>query len=371
MKWTPSPNDGGGGSKRKIVRWLPVAILVAGVALVVGEWVRSADDAGRDAPARQKGSPTTSTVPRALGKFKTVDEGLDLGDANRDSYEVAFDRIRQLNESALTMWLQRVSRMPELSKDQFRDLDRPSVKNIMRTPKRYAGQAIVVDVYAVRVWKWMPPDDFTATRWWNIHAGPLWQVDCLNADAQYPGEEPIFVICTFDPTPILGKHKRIGDEGELLYPLQAQSGYQPKYRLAGVFYKLFETRDKDGRTRQFPVLLVWQMNRAGGRDKVTGPGGMLGTRHTLIIASVLVLAFAFIYLKKKASRAKRGGRSGPEYRPLRGEDLPGQPAAGPALPPDDEDEEDDQVDPQLKAASEQYRKEKELDDATDDNGPTR
>ena len=368
MKWTPSPNDGGGGSKRKMVRWLPVAILVAGVALVVGEWVRSADNPGRDAVGRQKGSPTTSTAPRALGKFKTVDEGLDLGDANRDSYEVAFDRIRQLDESALTMWLQRISRMPDLSKEQF-GLDRPSIENIMRNPKDYKGRAIAVDTYALRVWKWMPNEDFNATRWWNIHAGPLWQVDCLHADAQYPGEAPIFVICTFDPTPILGKPDRIGNEGELLYPLQ--SGYQPKYRLAGVFYKLYETRDKDGRTRQFPVLLVWQMNRAGGRDNVTGPGGMPGTRHALIIVSVLVLAFAFIYLKKKASRTKRGDRPGPEYRPLRGEDLPVQPAAGPSLPPDDEDDEDDQVDPQLKAASEQYRKEKGLDDATDDNGPTR
>ena len=345
MKRTPSPNDGG-GSKRKMVRWLPVAILAAGAVLVVG-----------------------STAPGASGKFKTVEEGLDLGDANRDSYEVAFDRIRQLNESALTMWLQRVSRMPELSREQFRDLlDRPSIKNIMRNPKDYKGKAITVDAYAVRVRKWMPNDNFTATKWWNIHAGPLWQVDCLNANAQYPGEEPIFAICTFDPTPILGKPKRTGDKGELLYPLQVQSGYQPKYRLAGVFYKLFETSDEDGRTRQFPVLLVWQMSPAGGPGNVTGPDGMLGSgRHTLIIAAVLVLAFAFIYLKKKAGRAKQSGRPGPQYHSLRDEDLQVQPAAGPSQPPD---EEDDQVDPQLKAASEQYRKEKGLDDAADDNGPT-
>ena len=98
---------------------------------------------------------------------------------------------------------------------------------------------------------------------------------------------------------------------------------------------------------------------------------MPSIKHTLIIAIVLVLAFAFFHLKKKAGRAKKGDRPGPEYRPLRGDDLPGQPAAGPSPPPDDEDDEDDEVDPLLKAASEQYRKEKGLDDATDDNGPTR
>ena len=354
-----------------MIRWLLLAILVAGIALAVGEWVRLRGRSSRTA---------VSTAPaRRSRAFDTVEEGLELDDANRGSYEVAFERGRQLDESALTMWLQRVARLPRLSREQFNDLDRPSVKNIMRRPRRYAGQAISLKVYPVRAWRWTANEDFTATRWWTVHDGPVWRIGCLNADAADPAQEPIFVLFTSDPRTVLGPPKRVGERDELLYPQRRA------YRLAGVFYKLYQVRDRDGTMRRYPVLLVWQMDRVGGPGGIgDGEGGFLGRlRYAIII--MLLLGFGFIFLKHRARRAAGGdlagsrrdgrqaGRPGARYRPLRVEGPETQPAGeGPAgTPAAQGDEDEPEIDPKLKAALEQYRREKGLDDAADNNRPTR
>ena len=364
MKWTPSTRDANTG-KRRMIRWVLGAILVAGVALAIGEWVRP-----QIAPPP---SPTTAPSGQAA-PFATVREGLALSKVEQGHYDVAFTRERQLDESAMTMWMQRVRRLPQLSRAQQKEMEQPSVQSLRTEPERYKGRAVRLTVHPLQVWRWEPHKNFVATQWWGVGDGSIWRINAIDASAAKPETRPLILLCAFDPATVLGKPKKIGDRGEGLYPIAKP------HEIVGVFYKRHQVNDRTGKLGEFPVVMVWQMRREGLGIEITPWGN---PKHTVILGMILVLVFGYIFLRSKL-RPKRGQVPShlgtPRYQPLR-EPAPraeGEKKQVPAPSPGDAPPgggppgggpEDDGGDSQLKAAAEQFRKGQETDDdGTDRNG---
>jgi len=344
-------------------RWLLGGILSAAVLAATVEGPRGTVLLGADASGVTQGEvPVTGPAPPTpAAPFGTIEEGLALSEVEKGHYEVALERRRQLDESALTMWLARVRRFPKLSADQVSDLDLPSVKNLLTSPPRYAGQALRLNVYPQRITKWQPGKGFTPTKWWTVHDGPIWQIGATNADARDPDAEPIFLICPFDPAAALGKPSQVGPQGELLY-------FHPrKCSIAGVFYKVYQDHDDKKELRSYPVILVWQIGPADG-----GGGGLWATgtwKYLLPFPALLILLIGFAFLRSKVRRNRMPPPARARYQPLR--DL-AQEEASEEESRAGTDESAEQIDPELKAAAEQFRKEKGIQsDAPKHHGGTR
>jgi hypothetical protein len=306
-------------------------------------------------------SASAPAAVRSLPKFRTVEEGLALSAAQQAQYDVAFGRRHQITEeSAFTMWLRRVARMPALGEEAFGALDRPSVRNLVRRPERYKGQAMRLRFQVVRVARLMPARGegltFTATRQWTVRDGPVWQVDGYYADAAGDRRrEPVRLISVVDPAGCFGRPPETGERGEGIYPWPTG----PVCEAAGVFYKLVASPEP-GKVPDFPVVMVWQLRRGDGAGLTTA----VGTRLAGLVAAVVAMVAAFLYLRRRVRRARRPATPA-AYAPRR--DLTDQPPPDRAPGAQDADE----VDPALKTAAEQYRKEKGLDDEQDHPGRPR
>ncbi len=375
MKWLPdssAPDEPG----RKLGRMALLLVLLAALGLMAIQYALpglcpwgggGAGAADAQGPAGAPASPAgagdgAATRPADGGEaappLTRLQDLLRLTPEEQDAYSVALSRPAQLDEPALTLWMDRVSRMPQLGPEQLAALDRPAIPNLAAYPQRYAGVPLRLEVYVFRVIRWEAGREFTPTKWWPASRGAIWRIDCLNAASPTPYDEPVYVLAPFDPRPLLGKPAEVLGDDEFRYEARRKIG------LAGVFYKTFRDRAEEGEFRYYPVVLAWQMEARGGR----GAGPLSDQRLMLILGFVLLLVFAFVLLRAKLKRpapepvasADPAARWGPKYRPLRdlADEAAGQPGREPPKPPPPPPEEDPgEVDPDLKAAAEQYRRE--------------
>ncbi|MHC4983911.1 MAG: hypothetical protein ACYTF6_12195, partial [Planctomycetota bacterium] len=120
----------------------------------------------------------------------------------------------------------------------------------------------------------------------------------------------------------------------------------PRLELAAVFYKIHHTEDTEGTERDWLVLFAWQARKTGlaGIDR-----SYITAAIVFLVLLLAVICFVFIkrLVRKSADERMSRRRS---YRPLRGETEAAEQA---------------EVDPELKAAVEKYRKEKETEHGQD------
>jgi hypothetical protein len=131
--------------------------------------------------------------------------------------------------------------------------------------------------------------------------------------------------------------------------------------LAGLFYKIHMTRDRGDRNqgstlREYPVFLAWQI---AAKPRLGGGGAtVLG----VFLVAGLALLVGFVVLKKYLRQIRKGDQPAVRYRPLR-DTLRAEAAAALAAAeegdaPEDTEPQDTEVDPLLKQAAEEYRREK-------------
>lgn len=269
----------------------------------------------------------------------------------------------QWRETAFFMAMQRVRRVQSLSAENFKLLDYPSYSSLMTDPGRYRARPIRLSIRVYTLVKLEPGKHFTASRRWTLSDGPIWRMNCGNAMIEYPGDEPLSVFCPFDPTSLIGRPHKVNQDGEAFY----RGG--KRVEIAGVFYKVYRDmdrgdkgKDRQSQLRSYPIVLAWQFNAPFAR---VGPAS-IDPRVIMIILIVAALAAAYLILRRTMKRpmVQRGWRR--TYRPLRtiemGADL---------LPKEthtNQDNPEGDIDPLLRAASEQYRKEKGIDDEQDREG---
>jgi hypothetical protein len=274
---------------------------------------------------------------------------IELSEAEKTALGAVRDRTKSLDETALYMMLASVAKLEKLSPQELESLSRPSVRNLLAHPHVYRAEAIELNVYVVIVRKLLPGKGLAYTPYWEKDRG-VWRMDCLNAAARHPAHEPIVVLSTAEPS-FLRKPDETTPDGAKLY-----RGLGPKVRLAGVFYKVYTALSRGDETvgplwREYPVVLAWQLFpiRESARPQDLSSG-------IIMVIVFIGMALGFIVLRRGLKRSPA-----PEY-PYR----PRRPIG--AVETKGGRKEDDEVDPLLKEAADAYRKERQIDDAKDDQG---
>ena len=284
--------------------------------------------------------PTSTTaaasqpVPPLTGvreRLAAINDALELPPQEADAYAVAIDRKTQLNDLALTMLMRRIATLPTLLAQDLKSLDQPSIASLLSSPQRYYGRPVRMRVYVLRVIKLTPGDDFAPTRYWGRDDGIIWRWDCVNADAERPADEPMMILTAIEPNTVLGVPNKVDDRGHRIY-----SPAKP-LDIAGVFYKLYTTTNEVDTLQDYPVLLAWQV--VGGRGSSGGPEPFISQTDAVVIA-IGIIAIFVVFAAFKRVREKHATASSPLSRSVRPEDF--------------------QVDESLKAAAEQYRKDKAI-----------
>ncbi len=302
------------------------------------------------AAAAHASQPATEPLaPPPPGEAESVAEGLDWSEAERAILGAIEDFEPQIADEALGMILRRAKRLEDLPASQLSDLDHPAYKNLLERPGRYRGEAVRLVLYLAYVKKLLPGEvNLSESRWWPSDK-PIWRLDGFGADTPYPADEPLRIFSVVDPASIISVPQAAQADEEIEY-LRT-----PAIEVAAVFYKVYTDLsrgdpDRLPTQRNYPVLVAWDIKHADlpGREP-TDTGGTAGPTSIVLIVAV-TLAALFIVLKL---RARRRGRPSPRTAPRGG--AGGPPSSGP-----------DQVDPNLRAAAEQYRKEEHCDDDKND-----
>ncbi len=334
-----------------------LAICLAMTCLFGGEPQASAQSASAAGPTQSASAAAPAqtapaTAPAAdARKIETILQALKLSDAQAGAYQVALSRKGQIDDPVtLTMFLRKIASLPMLQSEEWNDLDRPAARSLLAEPQRYAGRPIRLRALVNVVWKWTPGADFAATADWTRNDKPIYRYDCLNADAQYPASEPLYVLSPVEPNVFLGRPTGTGKDGQGIY------GSFPPVQLAGVFYKVYATKDTTGQARDYPVVLAWQIRPAEGGGLATSPDSWQQAVVALGIALAIGILIYFYWRFRQAAKRARSRASFPR---------------GPPQPPRQQEEKDeaqepspeeDQADPSLAAAAAEFRKQKQDED---------
>ena len=300
-----------------------------------------------EAPATRPGSPTT----------RSFQESLKLTEKEQRALSAVRDRSTQLDETAFYMLLRKAHRISEIGEQKLRALDRPAVGNLLRHPERYRGWAIRIPLRVHRVEKLTVGDGLTPSLYWPADR-PVWKMSCIDARSDDPLTGPVLVFSAVEPT-ALGEPDAVGDQGERVY----HPGRTVK--LAGIAYKVWRSKDLDGNVRDFPVVMGWRTDAPSPKQTKTKPGLSFSGYHAAALVAILLMVYLMLrrYTERRRRDASRVSyRSPPEQlAPKRGE------------PPDTDEEaqreQPPEVDPLLRDAAEQYRKEKGDEDGPDEDRP--
>jgi len=332
--------------------------VLSGAAVAVAQETPPPATQPTTAPATQ---PTTAPAAPPADLLARVDALLTLNEIEKQAMLEARANPGVLDETAFRLILTKVGSLPELGEKEFANLPRLAVASLLRTPDRYSCTPLAMKIAVYEVRKCMPDDgDMPLRAPWPRNR-PIWWITGRASRPESKTVEPLILFSTVDPTPLLGNHDGDGPRGSRIY------SHWPVVEVAGVFYKVRRTREKDsGAMRDYPVVMVWQFRKGNLlsviRESAVDP--------RLLVPLVLVIALivAFIVVRKRTRRAPV--RPGPVYQSRRHE-MAQQAADGetPFVHRTEEDEE--QVDPQLVEAAEQYLKEhppeteQEHEDGTD------
>lgn len=345
-------------------------ILTGALALAAATFVLPAgcEEQPSVEPRRPPGiapATTAPTGPEAIPpEIAKVYRALAWTEQEKNIWEAVNDYDRQWRETAFFAAMQRVRKVHPLPREDFNLLDCPSYGSLVTDPRRYRAKPIRLSVYVYRLIKLEPGKDFAASRRWPVSDGPIWRMDCGNAMAKKPADEPLSVFCAFDPSNLLGGPYKVNENGPTIYT-------HTQAEIAGVFYKIYrdmsegdKSRGIEPELRSYPVVLTWQVFTPPVRVRPSA----VDPRAITIILVVAALAIAYLILRRTTKRQVTRRRMRRTYRPLRTIEMKAE--APEQQTHTDQDNQQGDIDPLLKAASERYRKEKGLDHGQDREGRT-
>jgi hypothetical protein len=273
-------------------------------------------------------------------------EAVELTEAQKALLASVVDGDRELLHPALYVLLARAAEMKALSAAAFERLERPAFAKMLRSPSQYRGQAIQMDLLVFGCAERSPGRGIGFSRHWP-RGRPVWRMSCCNAASKTPAEETLVVFSVNDPRGALGRADRPDADGNALFDSPGR-----RVRAAGLFYKVYSDRDLGGSERPFPVVVAWQVERStfGRQPRPVSPW------LAVLLVALVGMAMGFLFLKRYIRRQNRPPAAADRlaYQSLRGSE--GKPEAGGARPKGD-----DSVDPRLRDAAEQFRRDRGCD----------
>ncbi len=297
-----------------------------------------------ETPATSPVGPGTSSVH--VGS-NISSQAIELTDKERTLLGDVRDQDGQLYEPPMYGLLAKTAKMEKPSSRDFDNLPWPGYQQLLEHPSTYRAQAMKVKLFVHTV------QELTgAVSIYYEKDKPYWLLGCTNAACKTPSQEPLLVLCPFDPIEILGKPERTEDDGVMSY--EYPQGTQ--FELAGVFYKIHTEMDRGDKNREpvlrdYPVFIAWDIRKVES-------GGGNAINKTMILMIILAMAAAFFILKRHVKRLKNMGETEIEpYRPRRYEPKRDEPESQ-----DGESDETLEVDEDLKKAVQEFRQKEKPDD---------
>jgi hypothetical protein len=272
--------------------------------------------------------PNAGLLPLTKGQWETWQQSVRKAD--RDP----------LAEPSLYAVLARSEGLPTLSKQEISRLDRPGYPPMVEDPGAYVRlpiRAVHVAAKASRVYVVHPGDRGALPRmdYWPADR-KLYMIHALRVSEQEGPLEPLILYMAEDPGSVLGEPDATGDEDGM--PYGEYRGNLPDFEAVCVYYKAYRglERGEEGKQRRWPALVAVQLV-ASEEDS-----DLALYKIAILVAIALMGLALFVYFKRK-TKPGTGGEA--VYEPLRDK---------PDAPP--EETGDEPVDPELKAAVEDYKK---------------
>ena len=282
-----------------------------------------------------------ATPPAAA--IREIRAALRFSEREKQILATVRDGGKTVEGNGFYMMMAKIAAFGTLNPAALSELDAPAAKNLTRDPDRYRYQPMRLNIRVFYVIKLsVEGKTISSNPYWPSEK-PMWEIHATSADTPEPTAAPLIVYCAVPP-PDLPQADEKRMDGRFAYKKS------PRYMVAGIFYKYVERLDTGDdmtkqRRRRYPVILAWQMRKALPRP-TKGPVNK-------VLAGVILLGLVlgiviFIFLKKHIRRDKKqhDNQMFGNYRPLRET----------GTIPNDARDPDAQVDPDLVAAAEEYRK---------------
>lgn len=271
--------------------------------------------------------PKAGLLPLTKGQWESWRQS--MRNADRDP----------LLEPSLYAVLAHTQGLPRLSEQEISRLDRPGYTPMVEDPGAYVRlpiRAVRVAAKASRVYVVHPGDRGALPRmdYWPADR-KLYMIHALRVSEQEGPLEPLILYMAEDPGDVLGEPDSTGEADGM--PYREYRGNLPDFDAVCVYYKAYrgQERGEEGKQRRWPTLVAVQLV---GEDDA----GISSSQVGILVAIALMGLALFVYFKRK-TRSGTGGEA--VYEPLRDK---------PDAPP--EETGDEPVDPDLKAAVEDYKK---------------
>lgn len=277
----------------------------------------------------------------------TVQEGLRFDAEEKAILGGIKNGVPQLTDAGLFVLLRHAAIMPQVDGDQP-GAPRPfDYYQLVDNPTRYVAEPVSVSLRVFKLAKLTSENGLDSSPRWPKDK-PVWKLEGVDLTVvnKKVTKKPIILLSIQDPTPLIGEP----DKGD------TYSGQGRLIEANALFYKVFRHESSGSENRppeetNYPVLVVWQL---------APQSSMMGKAFpwvwTAAIASLTILIVLYFVLRKQTTRIKKdttssGTRVGfGGYKPYRDIEEP-----KPVQPPPRVDGE---VDSELQAAAEQFRKER-------------
>lgn len=301
---------------------LAAVLLIGCTALAVGQSL----------PSTQPDQP--SLTPLVLNR-RPVEQGLGLDEQQRRLLEQVFDHSSRFSDPALAVLLARAAEMAPLSLPQLRgELDLVAYRNLLNDPSRYRARPIRLVLQAARVRRMQEQE---IVPWPRQPGQDLWWLECFDATTSHPQGRPLILLSIAEPP--LPKGKDDGQGGQLHPNL-------PSLEAAATLYKIYSTVDRDGQSRDYPLLLSWQLL---GAQPEASPGGMKLTQSQvmMLVGLMIMLLFSLMFYRRNLRRVREADEA-VSYQPRRwryqqeqqARPTPDRPSAATDQPPADQNHAD-------------------------------
>jgi hypothetical protein len=179
---------------------------------------------------------------------------------------------------------------------------------------------------------------------------PIWEIAAGLARQEHKElqDEQMLVIYS----PVLPANLPSPTEGAIDGPDGGTFAMDLRYEMSCLFYRTMADIDKQGRPREYPILIAWDFQTKASPQARGKSGYVL---LAIVFGSIMLIIAGFVYVKKRTKKTTRKELF-TGYKPLRDEE--------------EEADEDAQIDPELAAAAAAYRKEHHLDDEEGEAGQT-
>ncbi len=255
------------------------------------------------------------------------------------------DKSPQLAETAFYMMLAKADALARRTDVDLTSMDTPSSSQLLTNPQRWRGWPIRSRVIVYKIEKLQGRTHLSPSPHWSVNR-PVWK---LSGTAM---GDPNIAIVAFSGTipPQRNEPDSIVTDETGVEVRTFTNGTPVEY--AGFYYKVWSTKDTEGKVQDYPVIIPWKISLVIPGVKTERPGSLGKLYQTVALGMALLIGYLF--LKAYTRRLGKAGSS--LQRAEKIESTDGE--TGDAEP---------RIDPLLKAAAEQYAKDTQDDVESQDN----